>query len=233
MNPLAGLALATAAFVGLHFLLSHPLRAALARRMGEKAFLGFYSLAVAVPFAGMVFLWPRVEDGAPYWVAPHGWWITASVLMLVAAILLIGSLAKNPAMPNPDAKSGELPHRPATGVFAITRHPMNWSFILWALVHMSLWGSPRNLIVAGGILILAFFGSIGQDRKKERLLGAGWKDWEARTSFLPFGAVAAGKVPLRATLPTMGALIGGIVLWLAVTWFHAPQVSLLRALGIG
>jgi hypothetical protein len=45
---------------------------------------------------------------------------------------------------------------------------MNWAFILWALVHLSLWWSPRNIIVAVGILILAVAGSIGQDAKKGR-----------------------------------------------------------------
>ena len=37
------------------------------------------------------------------------------------------------------------------GVFAITRHTMNTSFMLWALVHISISGTPHNLIVAGGI----------------------------------------------------------------------------------
>ena len=35
---------AAIAFVGTHFLLSHPLRAPLVARVGEKGFLGLYSL---------------------------------------------------------------------------------------------------------------------------------------------------------------------------------------------
>ena len=38
--------------------------------------------------------------------------------------------------------------------------------MLWALVHISLSGSARNLIVAGGILLLALVGSIGQDAQE-------------------------------------------------------------------
>ena len=40
MTPQAGLFLSCIAFVGLHFLLSHPLRAQLVSRLGEKGFQG-------------------------------------------------------------------------------------------------------------------------------------------------------------------------------------------------
>lgn len=38
------LLIAATAFVGTHFLMSHPLRAPLVSRLGEKGFLGLYSL---------------------------------------------------------------------------------------------------------------------------------------------------------------------------------------------
>jgi uncharacterized membrane protein len=50
--------------------------------------------------------------------------------MLVACVLLAGSLVGNPAFPHPGAAPKVIP--PPQGVFAITRHPMNWSFMLWA-----------------------------------------------------------------------------------------------------
>jgi uncharacterized membrane protein len=161
------------------------------------------------------------SDAAALWIAPYQIWPFASALMLFASILLIGSLVGNPAHPGAGRRAGRAPR----GVYAITRHPMNWSFILWALVHASLSGSPRNLIVAAGIFILALFGSIGQDRKKELLLGEAWRDWEARTSFVPFAAAVAGNVRWRDTVPGAIALIGGIVLWALATSYHAPLVS--------
>ena len=233
MTPIVSLALATAAFVGLHFLMSHPLRPAMVARLGERAFAGAYSLIVAIPFVGMIVAWRSVEDSAPQWIAPLGWWPVASVLMLFALILLVGSFLRNPAFPHPGADPAVQAVRPATGVFAITRHPMNWAFALWALVHIFLWGSPRNLIVAGGILILALLGSIGQDRKKRGLYGDAWRGWEARTSFVPFAALFSGKIPWRAAWPGWAPLIGGALLWLAITWYHAPMVSPIGALGRG
>ena len=58
---------------------------------------------------------------------------------------------------------------------------MNMAFVLWALVHLSLWWSTRNLIVAAGILVLAVGGSIGQDVKKRAVQGRSWAEWERRT----------------------------------------------------
>ena len=219
---MASLTLATIAFVGTHFLMSHPLRLSLVGHLGESGFRIAYSLVSFVTLGWMILAYPSAE-AVPLWVAPAWWWAAASAIMLVASILLIGSFVRNPAFPHPGAEKQA--SRAATGVFAITRHPMNWSFILWALVHLSVWGSPRNLVVAGGILILALFGSIGQDRKKLRTLGESWQGWQSRTSFVPFGALLRRRVKWSAANPGWIALVGGLVFWLAVTGFHVPLAS--------
>ncbi len=223
MNPIASLALAMLAFVGTHLLMSHPLRAGLVRRLGERSFALAYSLVAFATLGWVIFSFRQVEAGTPLWVAPDWGWLLGSAAMLAASILLIGSLFGNPALPQTGAWPKAI--QPPRGVFAITRHPMNTSFSLWALVHIAVWASPRNLIVAGGILLLAVAGSIGQDRKKRALRGEAWIDWEARTSFLPFAALLGGRASWRAAFPGWIALLGGATLWLLVTWFHAPAVS--------
>jgi uncharacterized membrane protein len=228
LTETASLAVATLAFVGTHLLMSHPLRRPLTHRLGQRGFALLYSLIAIATLGWVILAYNWVEDGTPAWVAPGWWWPIAAGIMLVASILLVGSLIRNPAFPHPGARPAEIP--PPRGVFAITRHPMNWSFMLWALVHLSLWGSARNLIVAAGILILAFVGSIGQDAKKRAWLGDVWRDWEARTSFVPFGGLLSGRVSWNVAMPSWIALVGGLVLWLLVTWYHAPQVSPLTAL---
>jgi uncharacterized membrane protein len=219
MSPLAQLTLATTVFVGTHFLMSHPLRAALVRRVGASGFLGLYSLVAAVTLGWVVWTAWTMPLLVPYWVSPfwfYNW--AAPILMLLASILLVGANIGNPASPNPKGIAAIV--RPATGVFAITRHPMNWAFIIWALTHIALSGGPANLVIAGGILILTFFGSLMQDRKKKSLLGDAWQGWEARTSFIPFAAIADGRIPLRAVWPGLIPLVGGVALWLAATYFH-------------
>lgn len=232
MNAIASLSLATAAFVGTHLLMSHPLRAGLVSRLGGRGFQAAYSVVAFATLGWMILAWRSIEDPAPLWVAPLWWWRVGSGVMLLALVLLAGSFARNPAFPHPGG-AGAGAVRPATGVFAITRHPMNWSFILWALVHISVYGTPRNLIVAGGILVLAVAGSIGQDRKKLALEGDRWREWMGRTSFLPFAAVAAGKIPWRAAAPGLVPAGIGLLLWLAITWYHAPLVAPLGGFGGG
>ncbi len=230
MIALACLALATAAFVGTHLAMSHPLRLRMVQNLGDGGFRLVYSIISFITLGWMILAYRSVSNSFPLWIAPDWWWPIASAIMLLASILLVGSFSSNPALPHPGAKKRSA--RPATGVFAITRHPMNWSFILWALVHISVWGSLRNLIVSGGILLLAWIGSLGQDRKKLSTMGATWRQWMDRTSFVPFGAIAARRVKLRDATPGWLALGGGFLLWLIVTWWHAPTASVPRLLGL-
>jgi uncharacterized membrane protein len=219
----ASLALATAAFVGSHLALSHTFRTRLVQNVGEAGFTGLYSIVALLTFGAMILAYSAIDVSVPFWIAPRPWWIASSAIMLFASILLVGSFVRNPAFPHPGAAKQAA--RPATGVFAITRHPMNWAFILWALVHLSLWWSPRNIIVALGILILAVAGSIGQDAKKRSVVGRAWQDWEARTSFVPFAALLSGRVKWKNAAPGWIAAGGGTAFWFAAVWIHQPSIS--------
>ncbi len=127
-------------------------------------------------------------------------------------MLFLGSLRNNPALPAPDAKQAAA--RAPDGVFAVTRHPMMWSFALWALSHIVLWWSTRTMIVARAILILALVGAHFQDRKKRALMGAAWAQWEAKTSYWP----RWGKLPDAGVTLWLAATSA----WLLVTWLHIP-----------
>ncbi|MFL6846011.1 MAG: NnrU family protein [Allosphingosinicella sp.] len=223
MIGLASLALATLAFVGTHLAMSHPLRVRLVQQLGEQWFAALYSAVSIVTLGWMILAYRAVEKGFPIWQAPPWAWWVASGVILLACILLAGSFFGNPAFPQPGAKPTKA--RAATGIFAVTRHPMNMAFILWALVHIALWGSVENLIVAGGILLLALLGSFGQDHKKLNVVGEPWRAWMERTSFLPFAALLSGRAKWSGLREAWPALLIGLALWLAITWFHAPEVS--------
>lgn len=217
-----GLALAAIAFVGSHLVLSHPLRPRLIQALGEARFTLFYSVVATAALAWLIIAWKATGTSLPLWVAPPWAWPLAAGLMLLALLLLAGAFVRNPAFPHPGARPKAIP--PPKGMFAITRHPMNVAIILWAATHIMLWGSPRNLIIAGAMLILALAGSIGQDRKKRALLGKHWRDWEARTSFVPFAALLAGRTPWKCVAPDWRAVAIGLAAWIAIIWFHAPHV---------
>ncbi len=214
----AQLVAAALAFVGSHFALSHPLRAGLVKRFGAGLFQGLYSLVAIATFVWMVFAFRAIPpQGELSW---HGFndlpWAFASLLMLAASVLLVGSFLGNPALPQPNAKALALHH--PKGVFQITRHPMMWSFALWSLAHVLVSPSVRVMILSAAIAFLALVGAHMQDRKKEVLMGAAWATWEHRTSYWPKlgGFARAGVVPL----------VGGLVLWLAATWAHIPAIGM-------
>lgn len=206
-------------FVGTHFLLSHPLRAPLVARMGEGPFLGLYSLVAFATLAWVAYAFYMAPKGAPLWDGfGDALWIVATALMLIASILFAGSMTKNPAVPNPEG-AHDL-DRPATGVFAITRHAMMWAFALWGIAHILVRPTVANIVLCVTIIVLALVGAALQDRKKERLFGEQWRAWEGRTSFLPFGRQLSGAVGWKMAVPSMRSVLLGILVWLLLTLAH-------------
>lgn len=218
MGSTSAVAAAAAAFVGSHFVLSHPLRRPLVSAIGEKGFLGVYSLVAFATLGWLIAAYLKAPLTAPLWPAGDGVWAIATVVMLIASILLMGSLIRNPALPT-GGRPGAFPQA-ALGVYAVTRHPMLWSFVLWGLCHIAVFPVAKSNIVAAAIVVLALVGAALQDRKKEQLQPELWPEWESKTSYLPFAAIAAG----RARLGGFGlhALLGGFVVWLVATWAHMP-----------
>ena len=216
-DALAELVAAATAFVGTHFALSHPLRAPLVRAAGEKGFQAIYSLVAFATFGWLVIAFRAVPGGASLWdgfgTAP---WTIATLLMLVASILLVGSFLGNPALPAPNAP--DLARRAPHGVFHVTRHPMMWSFALWSAAHFLVSPTPRVIVLSAAMALLALVGSHLQDRKKAKLMGSTWNGWAAQTSYWPrFTALGrAGMVPW----------LGGVVLWLVASWAHGWLIAM-------
>tara|TARA_E500000305_G_scaffold95278_1_gene84767 strand:+ start:262 stop:936 length:675 start_codon:yes stop_codon:yes gene_type:complete len=209
MTSLVTLAIASIAFVATHFILSHPLRAPIVVAVGEKGFMGVYSLVALATFVWMVIAF-RAAPAPDLGGSGDVGWAVASVLTVIALVLFLGSFRGNPAMPAPDAKdaAGKDPR----GAFLVTRHPMMWGFALWAIAHLVLFWSLRTTIVALAILTLALVGAKLQDGKKERLMGAAWTGWEAKTTYWPRWS--------RLFSVGWGLWLGAIVIWLLATYGH-------------
>ena len=219
MTPQAGLFLSAIAFVGLHFLLSHPLRASLVGRLGEKGFQGFYSVQSLLTFGLMIYFYRAIGREPPVWTAGEWVWAVAALVMWLGAILFVGSFLGNPALPGARLDRGKVPG----GVFAITRHPMMWGFATWAAVHLTVIGTAKAMVFDGALIFLAIAGSIGQDAKKEKLMGERFHEWAAQTAFVPFSRGVAW--------PGTAAFVGGTLLFLVATWLHPFPVGIWRWIG--
>ena len=76
-------ALAALAFVGTHFLLSHPLRQPLVAAFGEGAFLVIYSLVAGITLAGVAWSYQAAPTTALLWPVGNTLWAIVTVVMLL------------------------------------------------------------------------------------------------------------------------------------------------------
>lgn len=214
-EPLLLLIVANAAFVGSHFAMSHPLRAAMAGALGATGFQLAYSLVSFATLAGVYFAFKAAPPSDLPGSGEVGW-IIATALMLPALVLLAGSLIGNPALPTPMAEKQAL--APPRGVFLVTRHPMMWGIAFWALSHITLSWSWRTVITAASMGLLALLGAHLQDRKKRANMGEAWAAWESKTSYWPRldGFAKAGALPWAL----------GLILFVFLSWLHVPLAGI-------
>jgi uncharacterized membrane protein len=213
MDGFASLIIACGAFVGTHFLMSHPLRAGMVSRLGNGGFMGVYSLVSLATFGWMIWSFRQAPISDDFWIVSDVVWIVASLLTILAAIFYCGSMIGNPALPNPDANAADaLAAKTPSGMFLVTRHPMMWGFALWGISHILIAPRMANFIFVGSIIFLALVGAKAQDAKKAATLGAGWESWQARTSYWP-RLSQLGRIGWQLWA-------AGIALWLLATWAH-------------
>ena len=145
-----GLLLSAIAFVGTHFLLSHPLRRPLVRGVGERPFRGIYSLVAILTFGSMIYFYRADRARAAAVGRRRGLGLDRrTLLMWLGSILFVGSfIAQSGTARRARSPRGIRP----VGVFAITRHPMMWGFAIWAIVHLIVVGTPKALVLDGAIL---------------------------------------------------------------------------------
>lgn len=211
LDGFGALSLATLAFVGGHFLLSHPpVRARLVAIVGEKAFSGLYSALVAVALVWMA----KAFVAAPYvelWPSPAWTHFIPLAVMPVAVFLLIGGITQyNPTLVN--AKFDAERDDPAPGILKVTRHPVMWAIGLWALSHLPPNGDLRALIFFGGLAVLALYGTERIDAKRKARDPNGFSRFASSTSNVPFQAIAEGRTTfaLNDLGPWRMVLIAGV-----------------------
>jgi uncharacterized membrane protein len=204
-------------WIGLHIgIAGTGLRNLLVARIGDNAFRGLFSL---VSIAALIFLvraWSTSET-EPVWFTPD-WlrWLLV-VAMLPAFVLFVASVSQpNPTMIGPPGIAA----RPPRGMTRVTRHPMLWSFAIWAAVHVIGNGDTASIVFFGAFLITALAGMPSIDAKLARRDPATWQALSAATSIVPFAAIAAGRnrfVPREFGWITP---VVGVLAWVLLLWLH-------------
>jgi len=207
---------ATAAFIATHFVTSTPLRPALIRSLGEKSYIGIYSLAALVTLGWMIWAYAKAPD-EPLW---GGWRELPAYVMPFALILMTcGLFARNPTLVGADRL---LRHPdPARGIIRVTRHPIMWGFMLWSGAHVVARGELKSTVFFGGLFAVAFLGTLLMDQRKAKNHGADWQRFVAVSSHLPFAAILRGRNRFNAGEIGWRNPIIGLALYAFFFWGHA------------
>lgn len=220
MDAFAGLGelvFAGALFVGAHLGVSSTgLRGVLVRTLGERGYLGVYSLLAIVTLVYLILTFNGSSHAQFLWLPTHALRGIAFAVMPVAMMFLFGGfMVRNPTAVGQEtvlAGIGE-----GSGLLRITRHPFQWAVVLWATVHIVANGDAASLIFFGSLGALSLLGTFAIDAKKARAMGEAWSRFAAVTSNLPFAAILGGRNRLVVTelwLPFVVGLVGyGLVLW--------------------
>lgn len=194
--------------------------------IGEVAFRGAFSLVSILTIVFLVRAWSSAET-TPLWYAPE-WlrWLLVAV-MLVAFLLFVASVSR----PNPTMVGSETNAQPPRGMQRVTRHPMLWSFALWAAVHMIGNGDTAAIVFFGAFLVTALAGMPSIDAKLARRDPATWQALSAATSIVPFVAIAQGRnrfVPREIgwLTPLVAVVIWAVVLHLHPWLFGMAPVAM-------
>ena len=203
-------------FAASHMLLSSRMfRPRLVARLGEKRFLGAYSLVSVVFFVPLVYYYMTHRHAGPQLWAPPGSGAVEFLLTLVNVagfVLLVAGVMT----PSPASVTGAPREEPA-GVQRITRHPVFMGIGLWGLAHLVWNGYASDIAFFGGIAAFALIGSWHQDRRKLADGDAQFERFHAGTSFVPF----TGRGTLRGLmeLPPLAVIIG-VALALVARYLH-------------
>jgi uncharacterized membrane protein len=221
MTPLF---VAAATFLGIHLLISGTRsRDAIVAKIGERIFLGAFSLASLgiITWLVMAFNAAQASGENPTLYMP---WIgvkhLAIPVMAVAFFLAVPGLL----LPNPTSlkqESAATKDETIRGVLRITRHPFLWGVAIWSAFHLSANGDEASAIFFGTFLLLALFGTFSIDAKRKRKLGEVWGSFASKTSNIPFAAILARRNSLKLGEILDWRLLIAVVAFLGVLFSHA------------
>lgn len=207
------LGLAVSVFILTHLVPAIPgLRDGLIARLGKASYIALYSLVSLATLAWVT--WAALQAPMILLWSPAGWqaWITVVVSPVALFLIVAGLIGPNPLSLGVFPGSG----RARGAIVLVTRHPVFWGALLWALSHIPPNGDVRSLLLFFILAALAASGFWLGDRRARRKLGARWPELARETSVIPFAATLAGRNRLRVDLPMVLAACGAAALtfWL-------------------
>jgi uncharacterized membrane protein len=211
------LIVAALVWIAIHLgLAGTKLRDSVVRLIGDGGFRGVFSVLSVAVLLFVVSAWVRAPSTL-LWIAP-GWlrWLLV-LAMLPAFVLFVASVSG----PNPTMIGREVGGvQPPRGIIRVTRHPMLWSFAIWAAVHIVGNGDTASLVFFGAFLVTALAGMPSIDAKLARRAPDTWQAVSAVTSIVPFAAIGQGRNRFVAREIGWVTAAIGVAAWIVVLVVH-------------
>ena len=186
-------------------------------RLGADTYLGVYSVVSVATFGLMIYGYSQVSEAEVIWYTSPNSIKLSKVMVLMALVLVVmGFMIPNPtAVKLESALANEI-----TGILKITRHPVQWAILLFAIAHLISNGDLASIYLFGTLAALSFFGMFSMDARRRKELDPRWQSFMEQTSMLPFQALADGRQKLRSSEFDWRALVVGMALYALIYYFH-------------
>lgn len=213
-------ALAFIVFLGSHAIPMQPsVRGPLVRYLGRGGYLlGYSLLSLALLYA--LILAANAAPRVTLW-GPALWqrWLVNLAMPLAILLAVFGA-----GVPNPFGVGGRAagfdPQRP--GVAGLTRHPLMWSFALWAGAHLVANGELAHVILFGAMLAFAVAGIGAAEARARRL--PDFARLAAQTAVVPGMALLTGRWRPQGW-PSPARLVLAAAIWAMLLWLHPPVIG--------
>ncbi len=190
-------------------------------RIGARLYRVVFAL-VSLPLAATLIIYfiNHRYDGIQLWnlqgvpgVATVVWSLSAlSFLFLYPATFNLLEIA---AIQKPEV------HLYETGIIRITRHPQMVGQVIWCVAHALWLGTSFMLVTCVGLIAHHLFAVWHGDRRWGQRYGAAYEAVKARTSVLPFVAIAQGRQTLVWQEFLRPAYVG-VALFIGLFWWAHP-----------
>jgi len=201
------------------------------KQMGARLYRVVFAL-VSLPLAVVLIIYfiNHRYDGLQLWqvqgvagVQPIVWSLSAiSFLFLYPATFNLLEIA---AIQKPEV------HLYETGIIRITRHPQMVGQVIWCVAHTLWLGTTFTLLTSIGLVLHHLFGVWHGDRRLLARYGSAFEAVKARTSVIPFWAIAQGKQTLKLEEFLRISYLGVAVFILLLWWAHSIMISATGSIG--
>lgn len=212
--------LSLAVFLGSHMAISRSrLKPFLISKIGKKCYLIAYS-ALSVILLGWLIVAAQNAPRIQLWPWEHWLYWIPNILMPFAFILLVAGFI----VPNPLSISSRTegfdPEKPGL-IISITRHPVLWGFLLWALSHLIPNGEYPLAMMFAVFVVFSIIGMILLDHKKRKDLGDGkWFEYARLTSAMLCFSQSFLSGKFKITKQDVTGIILGLLIYIVFYSLH-------------